>query len=438
MEAKKTCEINQELVNKKLLAICKKLKSITNISFNYMDYMSALIYVFYSNNRIINQILARNIKFIIEEIDYELQQIKKEESSNRLFNDIIFEKVITQEYYLIFEDAINDLGKLILELENSKASLAEAFEYIIMKAEQNNEVSHSNGEYYTPKGLIKTMVKVLDVKDKMSVYNPFCATGNFIVECAKHAQIYSFGEETDNSNYNICITNLWLHDIINKRIKENSFEEVQPVDIAIANPPFKAENGYNGKLNRNYIKETSISYVQYLKLIIDSVNMSGKAAIVLPQGFLFKQSNAERSMRKELIDKNYIDAIISLPEKLFYNTRIPVIILIINKIRSQKYGILFIDASNEYTSKRKTNILTVQNQDKIAETYRKYVSLKNYSYVANLKEIQKNDYDLNIKKYVKSEENKECISKQEIEENIRYLEKERQEIEQKIKQLMKT
>ena len=311
-----------------------------------------------------------------------------------------------------------------------------------MKAAQNNEISFNNKEYYTPKGLVKTMVNLLNIKDGMAIYNPACGTGNFITESAKQANIYAFGEENNISNYNICITNLWLHDIYNKRIKVNSNEKFQEVDIAIANPPFVDDNkeALNTAENLEHLYHYDVSpnassYLKYLVMMLESIHIYGKMAIILPHGFLFKRTNEEYRLRQRLIKNNYIDAIIGLPEKLFYNTKIPVVILIINKSR-RKDGVLFIDASKEFTSKRRTNILTVENQKKIVDIYQKYEDIKACSYVANLKEIEQKDYNLSINQYIQIENKTEQINVEEIKETLQCLENERLEIQKEITELM--
>ena len=136
-----------------------------------------------------------------------------------------------------------------------------------------------------------------------------------------------------------------------------------------------------------------------------------------------------------LIQKNYIEAIIGLPEKLFYDTKIPVIILLINKAKKRK-GIMFIDASKEFVEGRKNNILTGENQKKIIDTYFKYEGKPNYSYVASAEEIKKNDYDLSIKKYIKSNSDTQEIDEGELEKKVYDLELEKQKIQDKIKNII--
>ena len=312
-----------------------------------------------------------------------------------------------------------------------------------MDAAENNDLKLQNGEFYTPKAIINTMVNLLPIKDNMAIYNPASGSGDFIVESAKKAKIYAFGEETNINNYNICMTNLWLHDIYNKRIQENIGENFRLADVAVGNPPFAGDS--REEINKNIalqdiyykygIPITASTYTKFLVMMLESINDNGQMAIILPHGFLFKKTNAECEVRKKLIRNNYIEAVISLPEKLFFNTKIPVVILIINKAKRES-DVLFIDASREYSSKRKNNILSDKNINKIVETYRKKEIIQNYSYVAKIQEIEKNNYDLNIRKYVRFQQKTNQINQEETKEKIYELENEKRCIQDKINEIL--
>lgn len=443
--------IEQEEINKRLENICEQLKIIPNMKFNCIEYISALLYVIYEKKQDLERILKiskQDINYILIMIDNEIEKIRQKEKSEKLFINIKFTEVLEIKNYEDLQTIIVELIKLIIELEQKgegKKIISKAYEYIVMKSASNNEIKSENGEFYTPQGVIKTITKLLDIQKNMAIYNPACGTGNFIVESVKYAgNIYAFGEEINIKNYNICMTNLWLHDIFDKRIIQNSGEQMQLVDIAMSNPPFTDDTKENVEMNRNLLEiyykygitETASSYIKYLIRMIESIDENGKIGIILPHGFLFKQTKNERHIREILIEKKYIDAIISLPEKLFYNTKIPVIILIINKNR-KKDNILFIDASREYTKKRKTNILSVKNQEKIVDTYCKRENIQNYSYVAEIDEIKENNYDLSINKYIQIHNEINYIDEEEIKRSVSMLEEEKYEIERKIEILIK-
>lgn len=436
--------IKQDEVNKKLEEISIELGKIVNIGMNYMEYMAALIYAMYENHEQLQRILKYN-ELLIEELDRQVQEIGEKNSKEKIFKKLEFRDVINEQNFDIFKIIVTELDDLIIKVgEEGKAKIAEAFEYCIMKAASRNERTSRNGEHYTPKGLVKLMVEIADVKENMAIYNPASGTGEFIVESAKYGEIYAFGEENDNSNYNICQTNLWLHEVKNKRIAEEQEVKVPKVDLAIANPPFvdyARPNIRNHRVmqEKNYPYDipgfTKNNYIRFLLKMLESIHEQGKIEIIVPLGFLFKKERLDYTVRRDLIEKKYIDAIIGLPEKLFFNTKTSVVVLVIDKAK-QKKDILFIDASKDYKSKRKTNILTVENQKKIVKAYRAREAIENYSYVASLEEIAKNDYDLTIKKYVRFQSKIEKVNEEELKEKVSQLEKERYRIDCEIRKLI--
>lgn len=438
--------LEEEEVNKRLEEISIELRKIIDIGTNYMEYMGALIYVMYESQEQLKSILPHVLEdneLLIKELNRQLQKIKEKEEEEKLFKKFKFSEVINKQNFEILKIIVAELYDLIIKVE--KAKIAEAFEYCIMKAASRNEMISKNGEYYTPKGLVKLMVEIADIEDKMAIYNPASGTGEFIIESAKRGEIYVFGEESDSSNYNICQTNLWLHDIKNKRIEEEQEVKLPKVDLAIANPPFvdyarpsiRNHRSIQEKNDRYDLAISSKSnYIRFLVKMLQNVHEQGKVEIVVPQGFLFKKERLDYAVRKDLIEKNYIEAIIGMSEKLFFDTKTSVVILVINKAKKRE-GVLFLDASEDYKSKRKANILTIENQQKIAKAYRAYETVENYSYVASLEEIVKNDYDLSIKRYVRCKYKTEKINEEKLKERVSQLEEERYKIDCKIRNLLK-
>lgn len=443
-----------EQVKQELNQIANQLKRIPNIHLSYMEYLSALLYIVYEYKSEFQEMKQYKIgEKLLEKLQSKLEEIRKKEKSAKLFHNIDFDKRLTAEEKSTVREVVQGLIELIIKIEKiekkSKVVLAEAFEYVIMKAEQERGVPSADEEIYTPKGVVKTLVKLLAIQEKQAIFNPTCGTGNFIVEAVKSientkkSEVYIFGETTSIRNYNICMTNLWLHDIYHKRIKQEEEEAFPLFDIILGNPPFSEEKSNrirSLKLQQIYyrygISETTKSYIKYLAEMLERLNEVGKMAIIVPQGFLFKKEKSEYRMRRDWIDKSYIDAVISLPEKLFYDTKIPVVVLVIKKKRERKKEVLFIDASREYTSKRKTNILTVENQDKIAQTYQKYQEEPYYSCIVTLEEIRNQDYNLNIRQYVKIQTEEEEVDQRELERKVLELTRDRRRIQGEIAELI--
>lgn len=430
--------MNQKQVNSKLNEIAMQLKSIDTIGLNYMEYLAALIYAIYGIEQEPNNfLLVKELIYTVQILDEQLYKIRKAERSEKLFINIKFREVIKNENYLIFKNCVLKMEELVKNTkEYGKKLIAEAFEYEISKAAQNNEISFQNTEYYTPNEVVKTMIELLPIRNNSSIYNPACGVGNFLVESAKLGNIYAFGDENNISNYNICMANLWLHKIENKKIDDIKIDKMPKVDYVVANPPFAINNmqkdnkELNHMLNRYGVSENASSYSKFIVKMLESVHEGGKISVILPHGFLFKKTISEHNLRRYLVENGYIEAIIALPEKMFNGTKIPVIILVLQK-KHRESDILYIDASKEYIKGRKLNSLSEENQSKIIETYENKSEIPNYSIKVGAEIIRKNDYNLNIKKYLKSPKEEKSVNIKNEKQELQRLEEEREVIERK-------
>lgn len=430
--------MNQKQVNSKLNEIAMQLKSIDTIGLNYMEYLAALIYAIYGIEQEPNNfLLVKELIYTVQILDEQLYKIRKAERSEKLFINIKFREVIKNENYLIFKNCVLKMEELVKNTkEYGKKLIAEAFEYEISKAAQNNEISFQNTEYYTPNEVVKTMIELLPIRNNSSIYNPACGVGNFLVESAKLGNIYAFGDENNISNYNICMANLWLHKIENKKIDDIKIDKMPKVDYVVANPPFAINNmqkdnkELNHMLNRYGVSENASSYSKFIVKMLESVHEGGKISVILPHGFLFKKTISEHNLRRYLVENGYIEAIIALPEKMFNGTKIPVIILVLQK-KHRESDILYIDASKEYIKGRKLNSLSEENQSKIIETYENKSEIPNYSIKVGAEIIRKNDYNLNIKKYLKSPKKEKSVNIKNEKQELQRLEEEREVIERK-------
>jgi type I restriction enzyme M protein len=202
-------------------------------------------------------------------------------------------------------------------------------------------------------------------------------------------------------------------------------------DVVVANPPFSldkwgadfAENDPFMRFNHYEVPPKSKGDYAFVIHMIKSLNEHGRMGVVLPHGVLFRGAS-EGKIRQKLIEQNLLDAIIGLPANLFFGTGIPAVILILKKNRINK-DILFIDSSSEDVEKGKNqNILTTENISKIIETYRNRSEIEKYSHVATLEEIQENDYNLNIPRYVDTFEEEEPVDIEATKANISKIENE--------------
>lgn len=445
-------KINIEQINKELWEICTDFKEETDAKNDYIDYISALLYLIYDKNDELEQLkYFYNIRYedsIVETIEKNIEMLQ----DKNLFRNIKFKNIIMYRNiwkYNALSKTIAAIYKLIMELENeygeSKKYIAKAYEYIVIQVMAKGDINIQNAQMYTPKGITKVMIGCLDIKEEAQVQDPSCGTGNFILNMPHNKKIKIYAKEENRQSYNICKTNLLLHDIDSENIEFNDFKEKTYIktkfDNVVSNPTF-VQRGIKTKIVRNQKIEYEYGYANkklapgeysYVLKMFEDLKDDGKMAVIMPHGALFREK--EKMVRKELIEGNYIDAIIGLPENMFFGTRISVTIMILAK-KKNKEGILFIDASNEYKSKKKINIFTQENQQRIIEAYKKRENIKGYAYLSTKNEIANNDYNLTIKKYVKEEINKPKVDIQITIKKLTQLEQERNNIEEHITDIL--
>jgi len=346
--------------------------------------------------------------------------------------------------------------------EVSPDFLGDAYEHLLMKfaPEKAKEV-----EIYTPREVIKLMVKILDPKPGESVYDPCCCSGGMLLLSHFHVverygkeearKLFLFGQERNPEIYAICQMNLILHDIKNGNIANGDtldyprFTEdgrLKKFDIVIANIPWN-QDGYGEERlkNASFRERFSFGYTPnssadwaWIQHMLSSSKEDGRIGLVVDNGCLFR-GGKERAVRRKIIEKDWIECVILTPEKLFYNTGAPGAIIIFNKNKQKgrHNKILFINASNEFIphpSVRRLNSLSDKNINKIVEAYRKFSNIEGFSKVVDIKDVAANDYNLNVTLYVMPIEEKEEIDILKEFSELKELEKERQEIGKKIEE----
>jgi type I restriction enzyme M protein len=255
-----------------------------------------------------------------------------------------------------------------------------------------------------------------------------------------------YGQEMNPTTYNLCRMNMIMHDVHYKRFdikNEDTLERPQHYDMRfeaiVANPPFSANwsasplfmnderfSAY-GKLAPS--SKADFAFVQHM---VHQLDENGTMAIVLPHGVLFR-GGAEGHIREYLIkEKNYLDAVIGLPANIFYGTSIPTCILVLKKKRIDSKSILFIDASQHYEKVKTQNVLRTEDIDKIISTYENRTEEDKYSYNAALSELETNDYNLNIPRYVDTFEAEDQIDIVSIANEIKTLENQIKNTDSKI------
>ena len=382
---------------------------------------------------------------ILTNIEQSTMGTESEDDFDKLFEDLDLTSTklgrTEKDKNKLISDVLNHLNKIDFKLENTEIDvLGDAYEYLI--GQFASGAGKKAGEFYTPQEVSIILAKLVTTnKTKLkSVYDPTCGSGSLLLRVAKEVKAVSafYGQELNRTTYNLARMNMILHGIHYRKFdirQEDTLERPQHIDhrfeAIVANPPFSA------KWSANTLHLTDDRFSQYGKLapkskadfafvqhMIHHLHENGQMAIVLPHGVLFRGS-AEGHIRKYLIeDRNYLDAVIGLPANIFYGTSIPTCVLVFKKCRENPNDILFIDASSDFEKVKNQNILREQDINKIVETYRERKNIEKYSHVAPLNEVQENEYNLNIPRYVDTFEEEKPINLAEVAKDLVAIDKE--------------
>lgn len=446
--------INEMLINQRLSNLCDEFKNRTNVSKNYIEYISALLYMKYvkdyeSNINVDFEkiYIKRNNFYIANIINEELEKMRNELNNNYLFSNIDFKNIVV--YRKMGENnVLSDIIKKIYTLENNcegnnKYIIAKIYENILQESIINGDIIKMQNEFYTPKYITNMIANMVIQEESENVYDPYSGSGNLLLSANKNKKLKTMGIEKNINMYNICMTNLLLHNIENKDIQcqEYNLKKDMKFDIILSNPPF-SQKGWHKEMSeedKKYIEDmglpkTAVGDYAYVLTMLKTLNKDGKMAVILPHGVLFREN--EIKVRENLVQSNYIDAIIGLPENMFYSTRISVIVLVLLKNKKDD-EVLFIDASKYYKNGRKNNTITEEMQEEIIDIYINRKQIEGCSYLASKEEIKKNQYNLTIKRYIKEPiKEKIKVRKQKIISELENLENEKDILEENIKDVI--
>jgi type I restriction enzyme M protein len=328
------------------------------------------------------------------------------------------------------QDRLSNLVAIFddLDFRGSKAEgddlLGDAYEYLMRHFA--TESGKSKGQFYTPAEVSRVIAKLLQIPPTAShsttVYDPTCGSGSLLIKVAAEARngLTIYGQEKDNATWALAEMNMILHGNEDRDIRKGdtitspqllSGASLKTFDYAVANPPFSVKSWSNGLANeygrfefgRPPAKNGDYAFLLH---ILKSLKSTGKAAIIMPHGVLFR-GGAEAVIRKELVERGYIKGIIGLPPNLFYDTGIPACIVVLDKDNAQvRTGIFMIDASKGFMKDGPKNRLRSQDIHKIVDVFNKQIEVDRYSRMVLVSEIAdpKNDYNLNIPRYIDSSE----------------------------------
>ena len=326
--------------------------------------------------------------------------------------------------------------------------LGRAYEYLIEQFA--DDAGKKGGEFYTPRMVVRLIVELLAPTERMRICDPTAGSGGMLIECAHHIERKSgnprnltlHGQEKNLGTWAICKMNMLLHGLPDARIEKGDTirgpklvdeGELLLYDRVIANPPFSldewgrdvAESDGYGRFRFGVPPKTKgdLAFVQHMVAVL---NGAGRLGVVMPHGVLFRGA-AEGRIRRGLLEEDLFEAVIGLAPNLFYGTGIPASVLVLNraKLEERRGKVLFVDASGEFEEGSNQNRLRDRDIERITGTFHAWTDVEKYARVVPLAEIEQNDWNLNISRYVDTSEEEERIDVAEAVRKLRELERER-------------
>jgi len=325
----------------------------------------------------------------------------------------------------IFENKSLDFSK---NRADGDDILGDAYEYLMRHFAA--ESGKSKGQFYTPSEVSRIMARIIGIHDAVTtndttVYDPTCGSGSLLLKVGDeaHAKVTLYGQEKDAATSGLARMNMILHNNPTAEIKQGNTlanprftsddGHLKTFDFVVANPPFSDKRWSTGLDPLNDPHERFKHFgtppakqgdFAYLLHIVRSLRSAGKGACILPHGVLFR-GNAEADIRRNLIRKGYIKGIIGLPANLFYGTGIPACIVVIDKENAHtRKGIFMIDASAGFMKDGPKNRLRDCDIHKIVDVFNKRLEIPKFSRMVGIAEIEKNDFNLNIPRYIDSQQ----------------------------------
>ena len=360
-----------------------------------------------------------------------------------------------------------------VDLSNASLSepdmLGRAYEYLIDKFA--DDAGKKGGEFYTPQHVVRLIVEVLNPKPGMRISDPTCGSGGMLIQSAEHVaqlegkrlgqplNVTLHGQEKNLGTWAIAKMNLLLHGLRDARVEKGDTIRnprlLDPegnlilYDLVIANPPFSLDawgaddvSGENEKRSfdrfRYGIPPKNMGDLAFVQHMVATLNAKGVCGVVMPHGVLFRGSGDGR-IREGMLKADLFEAIIGLPENLFAGTGIPATVLILNKSKApeRRGKMLFIHAAKEFKERPKKNIMGDENITRIADAFRAWTDEDRFCRVVDIKEIEENDFNLNISRYLDTLEPEKPIDVKAELEKLWAAEKARDEAAARMNALLK-
>jgi len=357
-----------------------------------------------------------------------------------------------------FADPRLDLRPSII---GNRDIIGDVYEYLIGQFAAG--AGKKAGEFYTPPEVSILLAKLVQPKPGDRICDPACGSGSLLIRVARETGSQNYflgGQESNGSTWALCRMNMFLHDmdgaqiewcdtISNPRLLDH--DELMRFNVVVANPPFSlkkwgaefATNDPYNRFHRGLPPASKGDYAFISHMVEIALEGEGRVGVIVPHGVLFRGA-AEGIIRKQFIDENILEAVIGLPEKLFFGTPIPAAILVFNKARKpwaeaqtdREKHILFIDASSDFESGTNQNVLREEDINRIFQTYLDFQPIEKYSALATLADIQAADYNLNIPRYVDTFEEEEEVDIPAVQKEIEEIEAELVQVQAEMKKYL--
>ena len=328
--------------------------------------------------------------------------------------------------------------------------LGRAYEYLIEQFA--DDAGKKGGEFYTPRMVVRLIVDLLAPKEKMRICDPTVGSGGMLIECADYVRRHGgearnltlHGQEKNLGTWAICKMNMLLHGLPDVQIEKGDTiraprlvedGELRLYDRVVANPPFslddwgreEAANDRFGRFRFGLPPRTKgdLAFVQHMVAVL---NAKGQLGVVMPHGVLFR-GGSEAEIRQEMLKEDLLEAVIGLAPNLFYGTGIPAAILVLNRTKQprRQHKVLFVDASVAFEEGGNQNRLRDEDIKRIAKTFHAYKNAQKLARVVPIREIEQNDWNLSISRYVDTHEEEECIDVTDAVRRLTELERVRQD-----------
>jgi len=352
---------------------------------------------------------------------------------------------------------ITDFSHAALDLSMKSTQgrdvIGDAYEFLISRFA--SDAGKSGGEFYTPREVAQLLARILAPKEGETICDPCCGSGSLLLRVGREVgndNYALFGQELNAQTWGLCRMNMFLHEVDSARIERGDTirapklvdeKGLMKFDVVIANPPFGvdkwgeevAANDPYGRFIDGVPPKSRGEYAFIQHMVATLKEKKGRAGIVVPLGVLFRGAS-EGSIRRAFIEKNLVDAVIGLPQNLFFGVGIPTALFILRKDKTTE-DILFIDASREFEEGKNQNFLKPEHLAKIFDTYKARTSVPKYAHLATKQEVAENDFNLNIPLYVDTFEEEDPVDLGAVQADIARIDRELDEVRAELSKALK-